>query len=298
MRTAVVSFTTERPDAGRYVGTGRTGRGEGIVGAASEGDMPALMPAAHGWLWLKEAAVLFLGEPWRWSAMVVCCVGMLYIVMSMAPLIGALLAAFLGPVFAGGLMLGAQGQHRGAELKLSVLFQGFFQDCTPLLMVGLLNLFLNVCVVLALGAILFVSYLLGMKGGGAGGALSYLAYNILIIVGVGLPLSLLTAMAVWFVPSLVALEDRGVLESMKLSFRATRKNWPAFFVYGLILLGAGALVGAVFGALEFFLRSDNAAGILLLAQLLLVVVGIPALAVVSLSFYTSYRDIFQQGQAG
>ncbi len=292
MRTAVVSFTTERPDAGRYVGTGRTGRGEGILGAAPAGDMPALTPAAHGWLWLKEAAVLFLGEPWRWSAMVVCCSGLLYIVISLAPVIGVLLAALLGPVFAGGLMLGAQGQQRGEGLKLSVLFQGFFQDGTSLLLVGLLNLVLFVCVVLAPGAILFVAYLLGMKGGGAGGALTYQAFNILIIVGVGLPLFLLAAMAVWFVPCLVALEDRGALESMKISFRATRKNWPAFLVYGLILLGAGALVGSVFGALEFFLRSANAAGILLLAQLLLVVVGIPAMAVLSLSFHTSYRDIF------
>jgi hypothetical protein len=102
-------------------------------------------------------------------------------------------------------------------------------------------------------------------------------------------------MAFWFAPCLVALEDLPAWDSLKLSLRATLKNWPAFLLYSLVffLLGVvgSILFGVAAGGVGVF-SSGNSMAMIFLLILLIPLAGLPAMAITTLSCYTGFRDIF------
>ena len=93
--------------------------------------------------------------------------------------------------------------------------------------------------------------------------------TILLAVLVALALLIPVAMAAWFAPALVVLNDMGVGDAIKASFWACLKNIVPFLVYGLILFGLAIVASIPFGL-----------GWLALG---------PTLAA---SVYAAYRDIF------
>ncbi len=93
--------------------------------------------------------------------------------------------------------------------------------------------------------------------------------TILLAVLVALALMIPAAMAIWFAPALVVLNDFGVGDALKASFVASLKNFVPFLVYGAVFL-ALAIVASI---------------PLMLGWLAL---GPTIVA----SVYTAYRDIF------
>lgn len=260
-----------------------------------EGDS-ASVPASHGWTWIKQAVDLFMEERLCWTGMVVI-MGVLAILVSLIPVVGSFVTTILGPVFAGGLMLAAAAQKRGAAIQVPDLFAGFSQRRNPLIMLGLFHLLFA----FLLGILMVIFMALFFTGFSMINDANFMQQHIFGIMLLVLFLGMLTipaAMGFWFAPSLIALGDLPAWPSIKASFTASLKNWSALLVYGLIVLLAslvvGLLVGLVAGLLGALLPGGGSKFII---PVIALVLASPSIAVFTLTGYTSYRDIFRPDAA-
>jgi hypothetical protein len=257
---------------------------------------PHSVPAGHGWQWIKGAWARFRAQPWPWAAGVVLIYG-INVLLTLVPVIGGLASVVLGPVFLGGLLLGARAQERTGRFRAASAFDGFSANGGQLALVGVLY-FIGII------AVFFVAAMLVMAGGLLStGAMEALTANdpeaLAAVAGPGLVLMLLLIMLLivpvimgyWFAPALVALEGMPALQAMITSFRACLMNIMPFLVYGLALLllmvGLG-LVFAILGGVVGALAGPLAFLVALLLLPLMIVLG----TLVVVSIYTSYRDIF------
>ncbi len=252
--------------------------------------------ASHGWRWIKLAWQQFKAQPRRWLA-AVALVYLVTFVLSLVPVFGSLATMILGPVFAGGLMLGAQSQERHGRLRVMAGFDAFSGHGGQLALVGLFYLVGLFLVFMVTGLILMGTGVL------TAGSLDALSSNDPEIVagalGPGITLALLVLllamvpllMLYWFAPVLVALEGMSAIEAMRMSFRACWRNMVPFLVYGLalffILTGASLILGLISALLALVSETLMVALMLLMIPLMLVFA-----ALVVLSIYSAYRDVF------
>lgn len=257
---------------------------------------PVRHRASHGWYWITQAWQQFKAQPRLWLA----AVALVYLVtfaLSLVPVLGSLATMILGPVFAGGLMLGAQSQERGGRLRVAAGFDGFSTHGGQLALVGLLYL----------GGLVVAFVVAGLIAMAAGvvtaGSMEALSSNdpdvVAAALGPGLGLFLLVVMLTivpvlmlyWFAPVLVALEGMTAIEAMRMSFRGCWKNIIPFTVYGLalffILLGASLILGVVSALLAAISETLMVVLMLLIIPLMLVFA-----VLVVLSIYSAYRDVF------
>ena len=227
--------------------------------------------AGRGWDWIVEAFVLFRKQPGVWILMAVV-LGVLFIVISMIPLLGSFASALLFPIFGGGLMLGCKDLDRGGALELEHLFAGFRQKTGDLVLVGAFNLIGWVVITFAVITVIGGGVFMGMMRGGMPGAgisIASMLLAMLLVAGLSVPLY----MAVWFAPVLIVLHNMAPAAALKASFFACLRNWMPFLVYGVVLLVL-CLVAAI----------PLGLGYLVLVPVLIA------------SVYTAYRDIFCAGQ--
>ena len=223
--------------------------------------------AGRGWDWIVEAFALFRKQPGMWILTIVV-MGVLFVVVSIVPVLGSLATALLFPIFGAGMMLGCKSQDQGGTLELAHLFAGFKHKTGDLVMVGVFNLIGWVIIAMAVIAVIGGGVFMGMMRGGALGAgmsIVSLLIAALLVAGLSVPLY----MAAWFAPALIVLQDMAPVAALKASFFACLRNWIPFLVYSVVLLVL-ALVAAIPLGLGYL-------------------VLIPVLAV---SVYTAYRDIF------
>jgi uncharacterized membrane protein len=242
--------------------------------AGSEGSFNAeghAVPAGNGWKWITDGWELFKRQPGTWILVLIVFV-LISFVIALIPLAGSIASNALGPVFAGGIMLGCRELDQGGELAVGHLFGGFRDHFGKLVVIGILYLVALVVVMLVAfgiaGAGVGFGALLGTDGGGP----QVGAMTILLAVLIGLALLVPVAMAVWFAPALVVLNDLGIGDAIKASFSACLRNIVPFLVYGVILL-ALAIVASIPFALGWLALG-------------------PTLAA---SVYAAYRDIFYTG---
>jgi uncharacterized membrane protein len=275
---------------------GATGAGAGGEDTGDQTLGPIRQPASHGWIWITQAWQQFKGQPWVWLA----AVALVYLVtfaLSLVPVAGSLATMILGPVFAGGLMLGARSQERGGTLRVAAGFDGFSAYGGQLALVGVLYL-------VGLFAVFIIAGLISMATGVVTtGSLEALSSNdpevVAAALGPGLGVFLLLVMLTlvpllmlyWFAPALVALEGMTAIEAMRMSFRGCWKNMIPFVVYGLalffILVGASLVLGLVSALLA------AASEMLMVALMLLMIPLMLVFAVlIVLSIYNAYRDVF------
>lgn len=257
---------------------------------------PIGRPASHGWLWITQAWQQFKAQPRGWLA----AVALVYLVtfaLSLVPIIGSLATMILGPVFAGGLMLGAQSQARQGRLRVVAGFDGFSTQGGQLALVGLLYLLGLFLVFIVAGLLLMATGIL------TAGSMEALSSNdpelVAAVLGPGLGLVLLVLMLAmvpllmlyWFAPALVALEGMSATRAMRMSFLGCWKNMIPFLVYGLllffILLGASLLLGIISALLAAVSEA-----LMVILMLLMVPLMLLFAALIVLSTYSAYRDIF------
>lgn len=258
---------------------------------------PVKTPASHGWQWVKAALAMFLEAPWRWMGMMLV-FALIGITLSLIPLLGNLLSWLVCPVLTGGLMYAAERQSLNDDFTTATLFEGFSRNRNQLLLVGALYilgaLLLGGVMVLIVG----IEFWGPMMGGNSQQAAAMMAQHpssILLGSLVVLLLLIPGMMAFWFAPCLVALENLPAWDSLKLSLRATLKNWAAFLVYGLVFFLLGAAASMLFGLAAAGLGSlvsGHSGGMFFIILLLIPIAGLPAMAVTMLSYYTGFRDIF------
>ena len=193
---------------------------------------PAGLDAGRGSAWWSEGWSLFREATGVWIGIVI--VGFIVtLVSNLIPLVGPFIAYLFTPVLVGGLMLGCRSLERGEGMTFNHLFAGFQKNFGQLALVGLFYMIGMLAIALIILATAF--------GGGMGAlfmgddfnpvaAFSTIMIGTLLGAALGVPL----AMAVWFAPALVMLNDMEALPAMKLSFLGCWRNIMPFLVYGLI----------------------------------------------------------------
>ena len=227
--------------------------------------------AIDGWFWIKQGFALFRENPLMWIVLFV-----IYLIigmgLSLVPLVGPIILNLLAPVFIAGFMAGCRALDKKEDLEINHLFEGFKRHTGQLVTVG--GLYLT-------GIIIIVSIMFAsvdhatLQAMFAGEKLSKEQADAMVEGGlvfyslIGLSLMVPLMMAYWFAPVLVAFHDLTAIDALKMSFKASLKNIPAFFVYTLAAMGLLILAVIPFG--------------------LGMLVMIPTMTA---SLYTSYKDIF------
>ncbi len=260
-------------------------------------DEPQKVPASQGWHWLKAASAMFFERPWVWLGMCLIYFVTNYILKKI-PLLGIFCGIPLAVMLKGGLMFAAQNQNEGKDLKLNHIFMGFRHNRNQLFLVGLFDLLFWVAFGILIGLIAGRGMsLIFHTGNPAVAAIKAMRHNILILLVfiaiTGIPMM----MAYYFAPALTVLTDKTVWNAYKLSFKACRKNWSAFLVYGLsVLVTVGilmAIIGILINVCNVFLLRYGSAVKAFLPMVGILVLGVPVGSIVVLANFTSFRDIFQ-----
>lgn len=185
--------------------------------------------------WLRGGWKLFLRAPGIWIAILV-----IYVVISVAasliPFVGGIALALFANVFMFGMLLGTQALEAGHPLAVGHLFAGFNSPrMGSLVLLAVLGLLGTLC--------------LGIPAGLAFGLITATGAGIDLVVG-ALPILLLAVLlvtvsaALLFATPLVGFNGLTPVEALKLSFRATMKNWLSLLVSGvlaILLVLAGAI---------------------------------------------------------
>ncbi|CRI65012.1 conserved membrane hypothetical protein [Thiocapsa sp. KS1] len=237
-------------------------------------DTPASRPAGHGWLWITEAWQLFKAQPGAWIGAVVLFY-IILILVSIVPWVGGLAVTILTPMLSAGLVIGAHRQYREGRFEIGHLFAGVSESPGPLALVGLVYLLLAAGIGILAGLLFaavfaFMGTTVDLSGMDPNDIEMLLVNPIILLpVLVAMLLGIPLAMAMFFAPSLVALDRVPVIKAFGLSFSGCLKNILPFLIYGLV-----ALLLVMLGSLPLMLG-------------LLVV-----LPVLTIAIYTSYRDIY------
>jgi uncharacterized membrane protein len=225
------------------------------------------VPFENGWSWLAAAWSIFKRAAGVWIGMIIV-LCLIYIVLGVLPVLGALASLVAGPVFTGGLMLASRTIDQGGEAQFTQLFGGFKHRFGSLVGVGVLYLVgfaaILLIVFLAAGAsIMTVAKATSPEEVMAAGAGLLLAA--LIFLALLVPL----LMAVWFAPPLIVFHDVGSIAAMQASFAGCLRNMLPFLLYGIVWFIASIVASIPFGL-----------GWLVLGP------------VTVASIYTAYKDIY------
>lgn len=187
-----------------------------------------------GWALFREATGLWIG-----MIVVLFVVSM---ILGMIPIVGFLLYIVF-PAITGGLMLGCRSLENGEGLNFGHLFAGFQKNFGQLALVGAIYL----AGVLVIGLIVVVIGFGGSFGAAMMGSGGAAVTSVLLAVLIALALSIPLAMAIWFAPALVVLNDLAAVEAMKLSFRGCWRNMLPFLIFGIVGLALAIVATIPFG---------------------------------------------------
>jgi uncharacterized membrane protein len=225
----------------------------------------------RGWRWIVEAFALFRRNPLIWIVLNLVLL-LIALGLSVIPVAGEYVLYLLTPIFLAGLMTACRDLELGEDIEIAYLFRGFRHNASQLVTVGGVYLVGQVViagVVLWLGGADLQEALRLAAEGNADRITPEAANRVALAVLVGSALFVPLAMAVWFAPALVILDDVPALEALRVSVRACLANLLPFLFYSAIM--SGLLVIAV---------TPLFAGLVL---------WVP---VAVISAYTSYRDVF------
>jgi uncharacterized membrane protein len=216
--------------------------------------------AGDGWNWIARGWGLFTQSagPWLLAALVF---GILYIVLSLIPLMGGIAAAVLGPALFGGLVYGARELDRGATMEVGHIFQAFREPgrAGPMLVLGLVPLVAailsGVLAAMLIGGAAGVGAASGSEGAAvgmaAGGGLVAMLLSFVIAVVVG-------ALLLFAIPRVMfGLAPPG--QAIGESLQATLANIGAYLVFAVIYL-VFAIIAAIPLGLGFLILIPVMAG--------------------------------------
>ncbi|WP_028582522.1 BPSS1780 family membrane protein [Desulfogranum japonicum] len=260
--------------------------------------IPGKVSASRGWSWILEAISMFHQEFWLWVRMILV-IGIINIPLAFIPVLGQLVLYLISPVLGAGLMIAADKQDQGESPGTWTVFAGFRQQRNQLLMLGLYQILFFV----SLGVVSFFivggGFLRNILAGVEPQMTDVSITGFIICMVIFFIAMCFFFAAYWFSTCLVGLAGCSAGSSLAASFRATMKNWLPFLVYGIcgiiaVFLG-GFVISLVIGLIATGLQSSAMGPNIVLIgimMLLWVLFGLPCTAIVILSVYTSYKDIF------
>ncbi len=232
-------------------------------------DEPRKNPIGFGLKWIKDGFGLF-----KQSALIWIVITVIFVILNIIPIV-SMVASLVFPVLMAGWFYGANELDQGRDLKVGHLFQGFSKNAgslfgvTGLYLLGIvLSLAIAAGVAIATGSFDSFTRVAAEGGAMAPGQMDVMKGLILpglIYFAMVIPI----AMAVWFAPALVILNDMGAVEAMKHSFRGCLRNMLPYLLFGIV----GTIL-MVLGMIPVLL------GLLVVVPMLIA------------ATYTSYKDIF------
>lgn len=196
--------------------------------------------------WYKGGWKIFSADIANWVLMTLI-FGVIAIVLSFIPFLGALALNLIAPLFIGGMLYAAQKADQGQATDVMDIFSMFKdeQRRTPLVILGLVMLGLSFVMMMIVGGAMFASVDLGsttdvavMPSIGMGWLL------IAMLVG------MLSAMLFLFAIPLVMFQKMSAVDAIKNSFMACVKNFPAFLIF-MVIYTLLAIVAAITFGLGF-----------------------------------------------
>jgi len=223
----------------------------GISVAGGMADTTAFVPggrsleASRGWAWIARGFEMFKRKAGIWILITVV-LGVIFIGLTLIPVVGTVATWVLFPVFAGGIMLGCHALEQEGRLEVAHLFAGFSRRAGDLVVIGLLSIvgwiIVIIPVILAVGAGAFFAAAQGepeaLAAIGPGIAIAWL-----LAIGLAVPIY----MALWFAPALVVLRETPPIEALKQSFRGCLHNIVPFLVYGVVVTVLSIIAVIPFG---------------------------------------------------
>ena len=242
-----------------------------LIDSADEGEpQPEKVPVGSATAWLGRSYWHFKQNPFAWIGAIVIFI-IISMGLSLVPFIGGLALNLLSPVIMAGIFIGAQEQDNGGDFRVGHLFAGFSQNFGTLVMVGVFYLLFIILIGAVFGGIIGLTTAGSAMDPNAGpqAILNSMGPLGIILVLLALMLIVFVAMAYYYAPILVALDNMSALAAMKMSLNGCLKNWLALLLFGILsfLLLVVGMIPAMLGLL----------------------VVIPMLQA---SIYVSYRDIF------
>ena len=213
-------------------------RVEDVVNAAAETgefvDGGQGVAAGRGWGWIADGFGFFKKQPGAWILITIV-LGIIFIVLGLVPLLGAIATWVLYPVFAGGIMMGCHAAAEGGEIEVGHLFAGFKNRAGALVVIGLLSIVAWIIVMIPVFVVAGAGVFFGTMQGDPN-AMAALGPSVLLAWLVTLGLAVPVYMALWFAPALVTLREIPPIEALKQSFRGCLKNVVPFLVYGIVVM--------------------------------------------------------------
>ena len=259
---------------------------------------PVRVNALTGWRWISDSYRLFRQSPRVWISLVF----IFWLVLGLSNMIrvvGPMLMTLVMPTFLAGLILASRAQDQGGELKITYLLAGFKQNVGQLITLGGINLTATILIIglsssFDGGVFLKMVFFGEMPPGMAESADFVLDPSTEMAVLFSAALSLPLMMAYWFSTALIIFNDVPAVQAMKLSLTASLRNILPFLVYSLALMGMVFGVMIVLAMFMGMLSSILGQGILVAGVLIFILLPLLLmfLAIMVISFYTSYKSVF------
>jgi hypothetical protein len=245
----------------------------------------AIVPAHHGWLWVKQGVRLLGKAPFAWLV-VSLTYWIVMTVLARLPYVGLAAGSLVMPAIAVSFLAMCGELERGRPLEAKLAAVGFRRNLPTLLALGGLYLAAMAAIFAATSAIddgtLARWMLLGQSSAPPAGEERTLLWAVAVALALWVPVQL----AFWFAPPLVAWEGMSAPKALFFSFFAALRNWPAFLVFALLASGAAALCAALILGLH---RTPAGPSVVPTFVFLLLVVTVPLYYA---ALYASYRDVF------
>lgn len=253
-----------------------------------------IVPARHGWAWLRDGARVFAMAPVAWMLLIFSYYLVISIISSI-PYIGTLAGVICVPAFAASFMNIARTADQGHPVNPLLLFSGFRGDPAQIIALGGLYL-AALAAVLGLSALAdggdLARYLMAGKMPDPQQGLGGLVVAMLAYIPV--------LAAFWFSPPLVAWDKQSAAKAAFFSFFAAWRNWRALLVYGLatsaIIIGGTWILMLVVQAVMPSTSSGGGRGPAAFAIFIFMPLVLAAVSVIFASFYSCYRDVFAPEQ--
>jgi hypothetical protein len=253
--------------------------------------------------WLRASYGLFRRARLPWLVLVLAYY-LVLLLIHWVPLLGGLLSVVMKPVFSVGFLAAAWNQERGVTPTPRHLFQGFHSNLWALLPLGLL-IVLNIAIAVGATAIVDGGQLIRLMMNPPEGDLdpevtrrlneTFAEPRVQLGMLFGALCALPIVLALWWAPALVVFQDASVPTALRTSLRASLANWRPLLRWGIVVFLVTTVLPTVVGELLWLLLPQVVGSYLVLAALFALYLW-SVVAVVQISDYVSYRDVFHSGE--
>jgi hypothetical protein len=256
-----------------------------------------ILPAGAGWQWFTQSISLFSRYPLQTTLTIfVVIVGQF--ILSLIPLV-SILTSLLGPLLVAAIMTLWRDLERGKSLSTEAFSQPFKESFAPLLgfaAIYMVSVFVIVLIVGVMMLLLMGSDLLSLLRHPDDFTMTIdIALKFFLGMLVFLFLLVPVLMAYWFAPLLIAWHRIPVGKAILFSFVASLKNWRAFLVNGLVVMGFSLVfcsIISVFLVLFMLLLPQHVAQFLFF--LLFFVFYLAMITIGFINFYYSNIGVFPE----